>query len=143
MSTKYEAPHCATFSILLLLHPSLVQIFSFSNTLSLCSAFGGTRCITNKQLTVNHMILFISIRLICTSIMFRIVFCDILPCKMIVDRRFRGAYCLHRSTVILHGSISQKTILNIILAVVRTLNLTCTCIIYVLSFNSSFYAVEA
>jgi hypothetical protein len=27
--------------------------------------------------------------------MFRIVFWDILPCKMIVDRRFRGAYCLH------------------------------------------------
>jgi hypothetical protein len=27
--------------------------------------------------------------------MFRVVFCDILPCKMIVDRRFRGAYCLH------------------------------------------------
>jgi hypothetical protein len=24
--------------------------------------------------------------------MFRIVFWDILPCKMIVDRRFRGAY---------------------------------------------------
>jgi hypothetical protein len=27
--------------------------------------------------------------------MFRIIFWDILPCKMIVDRRFRGAYCLH------------------------------------------------
>jgi hypothetical protein len=26
---------------------------------------------------------------------FRVVFWDILPCKMIVDRRFRGAYCLH------------------------------------------------
>jgi hypothetical protein len=26
--------------------------------------------------------------------MFRVVFWDILPCKMIVDRRFRGAYCL-------------------------------------------------
>jgi hypothetical protein len=26
---------------------------------------------------------------------FRIVFWDVLPCKMIVDRRFRGAYCLH------------------------------------------------
>jgi hypothetical protein len=24
--------------------------------------------------------------------MFRVVFWDILPCKMIVDRRFRGAY---------------------------------------------------
>jgi hypothetical protein len=27
--------------------------------------------------------------------MFRIVFWDVLPCEMIVDRRFRGAYCLH------------------------------------------------
>jgi hypothetical protein len=29
------------------------------------------------------------------SMMFRAVFWDILPCKMVVDRRFRGAYCLH------------------------------------------------
>jgi hypothetical protein len=29
------------------------------------------------------------------SMMFRIVFWDILPCKMIVDRRFRAVYCLH------------------------------------------------
>jgi hypothetical protein len=28
------------------------------------------------------------------SMMFRIVFWDVLPCRMIVDRRFRGAYCL-------------------------------------------------
>jgi hypothetical protein len=27
-------------------------------------------------------------------LMFRVVFWDILPCKIIVDRRFRGAYCL-------------------------------------------------
>jgi hypothetical protein len=57
------------------------------------------------------------------STMFRVVFWDILPCKMIVDRRFRGAYCLHhqgwqyaplkrRSTIIIHGSTSQKTTLN-------------------------------
>jgi hypothetical protein len=39
--------------------------------------------------------------------MFRVVFWDILSCKMIVDRRFRGAYCLHH-----HGSISQKTTLT-------------------------------
>jgi hypothetical protein len=72
-------------------------------------------------------------------ILFRIAFWDVLPCKMIVDRCFRGAYCLHhqgwwwrqyaslkrRSTIILHGSTSQKTILNIILAAVRTWNLTC------------------
>jgi hypothetical protein len=27
--------------------------------------------------------------------MFRIVFWDVLPCKIIVDRRFRGTYCLY------------------------------------------------
>jgi hypothetical protein len=27
--------------------------------------------------------------------MFRIVFWNVLPCKMIVDRRFKRAYCLH------------------------------------------------
>jgi hypothetical protein len=45
------------------------------------------------------------------SMMFRIVFWDILPCKMIVDRRFRGAYCLHHQGI--PDDISQKTILNI------------------------------
>jgi hypothetical protein len=29
------------------------------------------------------------------SMKFRIVFWDVLPCKMIVDRRFRGTCCLH------------------------------------------------
>jgi hypothetical protein len=29
------------------------------------------------------------------NMMFRIVFWDVLPCKIIVDRRFRGTYCLH------------------------------------------------
>jgi hypothetical protein len=38
--------------------------------------------------------------------MFRIVFWDILPCKMIF------APLKRRSTIILHGSISQKTTLN-------------------------------
>jgi hypothetical protein len=71
--------------------------------------------------------------------MFRIVFWDVLPCKIIVDRRFRVctasiithpwwwrqyAPLKHRLTIILHGSTSQKTILNIILAAVRTWNLT-------------------
>jgi hypothetical protein len=46
------------------------------------------------------------------SMMFRIVFWDVLPCKIVVDRRFRGTYCLHRSTTVLHGSTSQKIILN-------------------------------
>jgi hypothetical protein len=30
-----------------------------------------------------------------TASIIRIVFWDVLPCKMIVDRRFRDAYCLH------------------------------------------------
>jgi hypothetical protein len=33
------------------------------------------------------------------EIMFRIVFWGVLPCKMIVDRRFRGAYCLHHQEI--------------------------------------------
>jgi len=57
------------------------------------------------------------------SMMFRVVFWDVLSCKMIVDRRFRGAYCLHyqgwrryaplkrRSTPMgLHGATCQKTV---------------------------------
>jgi hypothetical protein len=51
--------------------------------------------------------------------MFTIVFWDVLPCKIIVDRRFRGTYCLHHQ-----GSTSQMTIVNIILAAMRTWNLT-------------------
>jgi hypothetical protein len=58
---------------------------------------------------------------------FRIVFWDVLPCKIIVDRRFRGTCCLHHQgsnlmmeTIILQGSTSQNTILNFILAAVRT-----------------------
>jgi hypothetical protein len=76
------------------------------------------------------------------SMMFRTVFWDVLPCKIIVDQHIRGAYCLHhqgcvnpwwwrqyaplkhRSTIILHGSTSQKTILNFILTAMRTWNLT-------------------
>jgi hypothetical protein len=33
-----------------------------------------------------------------TMYLFRAVFWVVLPCKMIVDRRFRGAYCLHHHT---------------------------------------------
>jgi hypothetical protein len=85
-----------------------------------------------------HMLRRVTSRSNYFNVMFRIVFWDVLPCKIIVDRRFRGAYCLHhhpwwwrkyvplkrRSTIILDVSTSQKTILNIILAAVRTWNLT-------------------
>jgi hypothetical protein len=52
---------------------------------------------------------------------FRFVFWDVLPCKIFVERRVRGTPCcwsqhvpLRRpSTIILHGSTSQKTNLNL------------------------------
>jgi hypothetical protein len=42
------------------------------------------------------------------SMMFRVVFWDILPCKMIFDRRFRGAYCLHHQGWWTSLNISQS-----------------------------------
>jgi hypothetical protein len=48
--------------------------------------------------------------------MFRAVFWDILPCKMIVDRRFRGAYSLDHQGH--YGDVSRKSV-NIILPTVR------------------------
>jgi hypothetical protein len=58
--------------------------------------------------------------------LFRIVFWDMLPCKMITHPWWwrQNAPLKRRSTIILHCSISQKTILNIIPAAVRTWNLT-------------------
>jgi hypothetical protein len=51
------------------------------------------------------------------SMMFRVVFWDILPCKLIVDRHpwwwRQYAPLKRRSTINLYGSISQKTTLNI------------------------------
>jgi hypothetical protein len=52
------------------------------------------------------------------SMKFRFIFWDVLPCIIIVDRRFRGTCCLHHQGdrpllfIILHGSTSQKTNLN-------------------------------
>jgi hypothetical protein len=48
-----------------------------------------TNCIPNIHLNVRFQVL------TAANMMFRIVFWDVLPCKMFVDRRFRGAYCLH------------------------------------------------
>jgi hypothetical protein len=48
-------------------------------------------------------------RLTDTSMMFRAVFWVILPCKMIVDRRFRGAYCLHHSSLIMEAVRTTET----------------------------------
>jgi len=45
---------------------------------------------------------------------FRIVFWDVLPCKIIVDQGWWRQYAplKRRSTIILHGSTTQKTALN-------------------------------
>jgi hypothetical protein len=54
---------------------------------------------------------------------------------------FRGANCLHhQGWVILHSSISQKTTLNIILAAVRTLNLTCPSLSTAYSYSPSSFS---
>jgi hypothetical protein len=37
--------------------------------------------------------------------MFRVVFCDILPCKMIVDRRFRGGFLYNFDPFVLRSHI--------------------------------------
>jgi hypothetical protein len=43
------------------------------------------------------------------SMMFRVIFWDILPCKMIVDRRFRGAYCLHHQGWMMEAVRTSET----------------------------------
>jgi hypothetical protein len=62
---------------------------------------------------------------------FRFVLWDILPCKIIVDRRFRGTCCFH-----LQGD--DKTNVNIIFSAVRTWNLTKFCICFVYVWNTIF-----
>jgi hypothetical protein len=55
MTIKHEAPHCATSSILLLLHPSLVQIFSLgpcSQTPSVYAFF--LRTFLTAEVFLNH-----------------------------------------------------------------------------------------
>jgi hypothetical protein len=59
----------------------------------------------------NVALYFIHVRfqvLTAASMMFRIVFWDVLPCKIIVDRRFRGAYCLHHQVSSLPLAESTK-----------------------------------
>jgi hypothetical protein len=54
-----------------------------------------------------------------------VVFWDVAPCSLGVDRRFRGAYCLHHQVGVggstrllrLHDAISQKTLVFILPAV--------------------------
>jgi hypothetical protein len=49
--------------------------------------------------------LFQSIKLL----MFIIVFLHVLPCKIIVDRRFRDAYCLHHSSLMMEEVRTSET----------------------------------
>jgi hypothetical protein len=55
------------------------------------------------------------------SMMFRIVFWDILPCKIIVGRRFRGAYCLHHQGQLFYTAVHPRiqfwTIYNLFFAI--------------------------
>jgi hypothetical protein len=102
-----------TFCPLRTLVPSLhLKIWSFFENnlidcgLNGCVLFRGNLVVLLEQwhphvgfISVKHVCRpFLIYRLI-VSILFRIVFWDILPCKMIVDRRFRGTYCLHSINV--------------------------------------------
>jgi hypothetical protein len=122
-SSQSEGPCCTLSS---LLSPCLIDYvflkLAFVSVLRLIQRMFDTRvCCANFEFHVNPLKLVRFQVLTAASMMFRIVFLDVLPCKMIVDRRFRGAYCLQhlyapmkrRSTIILHGSTSQKTILNL------------------------------
>jgi hypothetical protein len=42
---------------------------------------------------------------------FKIIFWDVLPCKIIVDRRFRGTFCLHNqgSSLIMEAARTSET----------------------------------
>jgi hypothetical protein len=54
-----------------------------------------TALIKVRSITAEQLVLCYYVRINNRIFMFRAVFWVVLPCKMIVDRRFRGAYCLH------------------------------------------------
>jgi hypothetical protein len=43
-----------------------------------------------------------------SSMKFRFVFWDVLPCKIIVDRRFRGTCCLHHQDSLITEAVSTS-----------------------------------
>jgi hypothetical protein len=73
----------------------------------------GGACIGERR-NANNLVRFQV--LTAASMKFRFAFWDVLPCKIIADRCFRGmgqhVPLKRRSTIILHGSTSQKTNLN-------------------------------
>jgi hypothetical protein len=71
---------------------------------------------------------------------FRIVFWDVLPCKIIVDRRFRGTCCLHHQVLIsLNSEISNCAGVNLLLLVRNTTFNVVFHSLYVLYLSSVFY----
>jgi hypothetical protein len=51
---------------------------------------------TNLSMAVVQLLTYVIFQVLtAASMKFRIVFWDVLPCKIIVDRRFRGTYSLH------------------------------------------------
>jgi hypothetical protein len=65
--------------------------FSFSFFFCSHSRKGGWQLVSQRERLKIHRY-FTTVKL---YMLFRAVFWVVLPCKMIVDRRFRGAYCLH------------------------------------------------
>jgi hypothetical protein len=108
-----------------------LNVTSVSRHMTSCLTRGRV-CLPCILVFVRYIYLFIYILFANHKSQFRIVFWDVLPCKIIVDRRFRGTYCLHHPW----WCTSQKTILNIILAAVRTWNL-----IYKSVFTIYSYAI--
>jgi hypothetical protein len=49
----------------------------------------------------------------------QIVFWDILPCKMIVDRRYRGSYCLHHQGLMMEAVYTSETSVNFNVTTIR------------------------
>jgi hypothetical protein len=81
------------------------------------------KCSYPTQLLLKTKLFFLYMRfqvLTVASMKFRFVFWDVLPCKIIVNRLLevcaasiiRAIPLKHRSTIILHGSASQKINLN-------------------------------
>jgi hypothetical protein len=64
-----------------------------------------TKVETPKALVQTKRILVRFQVLTAASMKFRIVFWDVLPCKIIVDRRFRGMCCLHHQGLV---SLARK-----------------------------------
>jgi hypothetical protein len=113
MTTFWDMASCSPTLMMGAVHTSETSVYFFWTARCCISedCHLHTRCRENLKFRLLTL-LFDSLNIF---LQFRIVLWDVLPCKIIVDRR--------RSTVILHGSTSHKTVLNFILAAVRALNL--------------------